>query len=46
MLPENRIKIGAKVMCHSRQFALEMAEVAVPRAAQESTKRRRYPRKN
>ena len=30
-LREKLIKIGAKVVCHSRQVVFQMAEVAVPR---------------
>ena len=30
-LREKLIKIGAKVVCHSRQVIFQMAEVAVPR---------------
>lgn len=30
-LREKLIKIGAKVVCHSRQIIFQMAEVAVPR---------------
>src|SRR5271165_1968632 len=31
-LREKLIKIGVKVVCHSRQVVFQMAEVAVPRA--------------